>query len=348
MPNFCQGHWVLLLVLIAQLLAFVLTLAPHSLHPHSFWVSLGLISLFVQWVTLVTALVLCVLRPWLGKLALVWQSLIAWFLIQASTAICSVPAYQLIQPHSANMSASLHSVHHFLLHNLLISAIIGAVALRYFYVQQNWKLQLQAESQARIQALQARIRPHFLFNALNTIASLIRTRPETAEVAVLDLADIFRATLHERVWSTLAEELELVRRYLHTEELRLGARLHVQWHIDQGIAHNTALPALLLQPLVENAVYHGIEPCAHGGTITIRLVRHAHHLIIEINNPRLETDERTHQNAGSGQQLALENIRQRLALLYARNAHLNTQAGEGEQVYQVRLHLPLTPTAPKG
>lgn len=344
MPNFCQSRWILLLVLIAQLLAFVLALAPHSLHPHTFWVTLGLISLFVQWITLLTALALCLLRRWLDKLSLLWQSLIAWLLIQIATAICSVPAYQLLTLTELLYIAALPGAAQFLQHNLLISAIIGAVALRYFYVQQNWKLQLQAETQARIQALQARIRPHFLFNALNTIASLIPTRPDAAETAVLDLADIFRASLHERVWSTLADELELVRRYLHTEGLRLGPRLQVQWHIDQGIAHNTPLPALLLQPLVENAIYHGIEPLAQGGTITIRLARHTHHLIIEISNPHRQVFASHLPNPGRGQQLALDNIRQRLTLLYTHQAHLSIHTNE--QQYQVRLELPMHTVPP--
>src|SRR5690606_35575629 len=121
----------------------------------------------------------------------------------------------------------------------------------------------------RLQALQARIRPHFLFNSMNTIASLIATDPETAEEAVLDLAEVFRATLNQ--WDPLVpleQELDLCQRYLHIEQLRLGARLRVEWRIEPR-ARQALVPPISLQPLVENAIYHGIQPLSPGGTVQI-------------------------------------------------------------------------------
>lgn len=154
--------------------------------------------------------------------------------------------------------------------NLVISAIVAAVALRYFYVQHQWRRQLERETQARIQALRSRIRPHFLFNSMNTIASFTRSDPVLAEQVVEDLAERFRFSLSDaRVPNPLERELELARQYVRIEGVRLGDRLRVEWIIGD-IPSQALLPALTLQPLIENPVYHGIEPDPSGGSITIR------------------------------------------------------------------------------
>ncbi len=222
-----------------------------------------------------------------------------------------------------------------LITNMLISVTITAVALRYFYIQHQWKLNVEAEARSRIAELQARIRPHFLFNSMNTIASLARSDPPKTEQVVEDLAEVFRATLAKRDRLTLAEELELARSYLRIEQLRLGDRLRIDWQIDPGV-EQLVVPALTLQPLVENAVYHGIESLADGGVITIAARLEAERVLIEIANPiAREANQRM-----SGNQLALTNIAQRLQLMFGRQDVL--EAGESGDRFEVRLKLPLS------
>ena len=151
------------------------------------------------------------------------------------------------------------------LQNLAVCAIATGLALRYFYVTHQWQANVEAEAQSRVRALQARIRPHFLFNSMNTIASLTRSNPKVAEQAIADLSDLFRASLREhRERIPLAHEIEIARAYERVERLRLGERLQVDWQVD-GLPMDAKVPALILQPLLENAVYHGIEPLDQGG-----------------------------------------------------------------------------------
>ena len=194
--------------------------------------------------------------------------------------------------------------------------------LRYFYVLEQWRARVRAEGKARFEALQARIRPHFLFNSMNTIVSLIRTRPASAERAVEDLSDLFRAALGaDNAASTLGSELELVRTYLDIEQLRLGDRLQVEFAVDQ-LPTGLPVPALLLQPLVENAIYHGIEQLG-GGTISVRGSRAEGLVRIEIRNPRPPAGERGPGRHG----LALANTRSRIEYHFGQRGDLEIDAG---------------------
>ena len=207
----------------------------------------------------------------------------------------------------------------FLIRNCLISAIVSAVILRYFYVQHQWKSNIQTEARSRIQTLQARIRPHFLFNSMNTIASLTVSDPHKAEKAVLDLADLFRASLAQQDKIPLNDELNFIRGYINIESLRLGERLNVTFNIPQGLSLTTPVPALIIQPLVENAIYHGIEPFTAGGTIIIDISSDDRGLIVRITNPiPHERDPKR-----SGNKMAQDNIRQRLQLAYGGQAQMD-------------------------
>ena len=147
--------------------------------------------------------------------------------------------------------------------------MVTALALRYFYVTHEWRHNVELQAKARVHALQARIRPHFLFNSMNTIAALTRSNPARAEEAVQDLADLFRANLNEkRNQISLAEEIDVARTYQRMEQLRLGDRLHVDWKID-SLPTDALVPGLTLQPLLENAIYHGVEPRPDGGVVTV-------------------------------------------------------------------------------
>jgi len=312
----------------------VLTLAAAGT-PVELWDTLSRRSLFVQWIAIATASLLCTLRPRLARLGTAAAGLAAWALLMAiALAVTEIAVWAwpgTIPPRSVFAPVHLG----FLTQALGITAIAGALVLRYLYVQDQWRLHVEAESQARFDALQSRIRPHFLFNSMNTIASLTRTDPILAEETVNDLADLFRATLGERGrLATLEEELELVRGYVRIEQQRLGPRLRVEWDTE-GLPGQALVPPLVLQPLVENAVFHGIERLPGPGTIRIT-GRHRRGLInLSVRNT-LPADGS--EPKPGGHQLAVENIRARLAGCFGDAATLT--AGEVEGEYQVRVAFP--------
>jgi two-component system sensor histidine kinase AlgZ len=210
--------------------------------------------------------------------------------------------------------------------------------LRYFYVLAQWQARLAAVTRAQVDALQARIRPHFLFNSMNTVAALIRVDPDAAERTVEDLSELFRAALgqHNNDDGTLGDELALVERYLAIEQLRLGDRLRVQRDL-AALPANFPLPRLLLQPLVENAVRHGIQPLVGGGEVILRGAVEAKMLRIDIINPLPATA------AEPGNGHGLDNVRQRVAYRYGLLARVEAGAqggGDGER-FIVTLYLPL-------
>jgi two-component system sensor histidine kinase AlgZ len=209
--------------------------------------------------------------------------------------------------------------------------------LRYFFVSQQWRHHVESEARSRIDALQARIRPHFLFNSMNTIASLTRSDPSRAEEAVEDLADLFRATLSDagRLLS-LKEELELTRIYQRIEMLRLGERLSVEWDVAE-LPMRAQLPGLTIQPLLENAIYHGIEPLDEGGTVLIRGRCDGKQIEIAVINPRQETNA---GNAHRGHRIAIDNIRERLRLAFDGRGTLAVE--QAPDSYSVTVSFPVT------
>ena len=218
----------------------------------------------------------------------------------------------------------------------LLAAFAAATLLYYFHLRA--KAFSPAVTEARLQALTARIRPHFLFNSLNAVLSLIRSEPRRAETALEELAELFRALMRDhRDLMPLADEIELCRQYLDLEKLRLGDRLAVEWEI-VNVPDDIKVPPLMLQPLLENAVYHGIEPSGEGGTVRIRFARSGDELQIDLANP-CHGQASTH----SGNQMALANIRERLALFYDLEARLETRSVElpgGACEYRVHILLP--------
>jgi two-component system sensor histidine kinase AlgZ len=190
-----------------------------------------------------------------------------------------------------------------------------------------------AQTEARLAALNARIRPHFLFNSLNAVLSLIRARPQQAEAALEALSDLFRAAMRDPgELVSLADEIALGEQYLELEKLRLGERLAVDWQIGT-VSMDLPIPPLMLQPLLENAVYHGIEPSPAGGVVRIAIAQRGDELRIAIANP---ADSRAHH--ATGNQMAVANIRERLALYYDLEARLEIEADDHR--YEVRIILP--------
>lgn len=214
---------------------------------------------------------------------------------------------------------------------VVLAGGVAVVLLAYFALRATRFSPALAE--ARLQALTARMRPHFFFNCLNAVLSLIRSDPKRAELALEELAEMFRALMRDHgELVLLSEEIALCRQYLDLEKLRLGDRLAVDWKL-VDLPADVRVPPLLLQPLVENAVYHGIEPADSGGEIHIRLARVGKELEIELTNPaRIDGGHHV------GNRMALANLRERLSLHYDLEARL--EAGEVDGLYRVRIVLP--------
>jgi two-component system, LytTR family, sensor histidine kinase AlgZ len=217
---------------------------------------------------------------------------------------------------------------------LALCAVLAALTLAYLRLVA--KAHSPALVEARLQALQARIRPHFLFNSLNAVLSLIRRDPRRAERTLEDLADLFRTLMAEpRQFVRLADEIALLERYAALEQLRLGDRLRITWELDAAPS-DALLPPLVLQPLLENAVYHGVEPGTGSGEVLVRIERRGGRVLARIENPYIETEQRR-----AGNRMALENIRERLALFFDAEARIDTRA-DGAR-YRVEIEIPYRP-----
>lgn len=216
---------------------------------------------------------------------------------------------------------------------IVLSLSICMLTLMYFRLRA--KVLSHALSDARLQVLRARIRPHFLYNTLNAVLSILRSQPKRAEIALEDMADLFRmAMADEQDMVPLHNEVLLSKQYLALEQLRMGERLRVDWQICDMPA-DALIPSLLLQPLLENAVYHGIEPLVEGGMIRVVLQRLGSSLQIVVENPcPVHSAARPHQ----GNKIALQNIRERLALLF--DAEASYQVTSGRDFYRVEIVLP--------
>jgi two-component system sensor histidine kinase AlgZ len=218
-----------------------------------------------------------------------------------------------------------------LLAALALSALVAAALLGYLRLRA--KAYSPALAEARLQALQARIRPHFLFNSLNAVLALIRRDPRRAERALEDLADLFRTLMSEpREFVRLADEISLLERYAALEQLRLGERLRITWELDAAPS-DALLPPLVLQPLLENAVFHGVEPGTAPGEVLVRIERRGDRVFALIENPYDEDQQRR-----AGNRMALENIRERLALFFDAEARIQTSA-QGSR-YRVEIEMP--------
>lgn len=330
LPDLCAPRAVFFAVLLAELLVLVHHLAGSVPQPFD-WQALGPASLFVQWCVLLSSALLCLLRPLLARLGLPLVTIASLAVVATVTAVSSGLARLAYPPTLATVQAP-----GWILRNVLVAVLLAGIVLRYFYLQQQLVRQQRAGLQARLASLRSRIHPHFLFNTLNSIASLIAARPAAAESAVEDLADLLRASLREdEQETTVAEELALCERYLAIEALRLGDRLTVDWAVDAE-ARGARLPSLLLQPLLENAVNHGIARLPAGGCIRVVIEARDGELRVSVVNP-VPADGQG--GAGSGEHLALDNIRQRLAALYPER-HRFRAAPAGDN-FAVAIRLPL-------
>ena len=325
LPDLCEYQSVFILLLAAQLLVVAFIVFQFGLRFD--WAYFGLVTLYVQWQAMMSAVVLCKLRGYLQRLAKIQAVTLAYTVLLLIALVLGF----LVQWQYARLTGFFDT--HFVLRNVLLSAIVIGIALRYLYVQQQSIERERSTLQASLSALQARMRPHFLFNTMNSIASLISIAPEKAEQMVEDLAELLRASLREDVLqSSIAEEWQLCERYLAIEQLRLGERL--RWSCDfSALETSQPIPALSLQPLVENAIYHGIQPSALPGFIEVCGQMQGDLIKIAVRNskPPASATQGRHQ----GNQMAVSNIRQRLQQLYGDSARLELQ-DQGD-IFQVSL-----------
>ncbi|MFT4178463.1 MAG: histidine kinase [Thermomonas sp.] len=318
-------------VLAGEALALILALAPGQ-PPGGRLVLFGLASLGIQWVLVTSLCALYLLRHVLARLTPPRLAWVCLGLLLATSFLVAHAAWRLLQQTGGTGEQSTN----FVLRMLALALVVGLIGLlTYQNYWQSRQLAVRAK-QLQLEALRARIRPHFLFNTLNTGAALVHARPFDAERLLLDLADLFRAALRGPELVPLAEEIELTRRYLEIEELRLGERLQVRWQLPDAMPEVT-VPVLSLQPLAENAVRHGIEPVPGGGGIDIRITQEPGWLRIEVEND-MPGDGSSGQG---GHRIGLDSARQRIRALGDGHADVETrQTEDGRHLATTRLPLP--------
>tara|TARA_B100001079_G_scaffold115938_1_gene99667 strand:- start:1711 stop:2763 length:1053 start_codon:yes stop_codon:yes gene_type:complete len=316
LPDFCTGARIFRVLAVCEAVAIILALG--SSESADLWQLLFLLSVYLLWIGVCSAAALCLIRRWAYGLStrqvmvLSYISLLGITFVITEIALLAGPytGFWVLLKEASPMA--------FVLRSLGICGVVAALALRYFWLRASWQARAEAEVRARLEALQARIEPHFLFNTLNSAAALTATAPHAAETALEDLAALLRARLaHETVEQVaLAEEMTLVAAYVRIEKLRLGARLSFTADVDAA-AEQARLPALTIQPLVENAIGHGVARRADGGRVQViaRCTRQT--LTVTVINPVADQYER-----GLGHRQAVDNIRDRLELAYGHQASL--------------------------
>ncbi len=278
------------------------------------------VAAFLEPLLLVELMALFAVSPWLARLPYAF----------GCAAIVGVVCVLAGVYHGAVRSVT-HEAMPSLGRTLVLALLMAGTLLAYFRL--HTKAFSPALAEARLQALQARIRPHFLFNSLNAVLALIRRDPKRAERTLEDLADLFRTLMaDQRQFVRLADEIALLERYSEIEQLRLGDRLRVSWELDAAPS-DALLPPMVLQPLLENAVYHGVEPGTGVGEVLVRIERRGERVHAAIENPYLEAG-----NQRTGNRMALDNIRERLALFFDAEARLETRVANGR--YRVEIEIP--------
>lgn len=332
LPDFCRGEGLLLLIVSVQLLALFVVVVRSGMREFD-WLLLGNSAFLALWITLFLAALLCLLR----KFTAGWNPARAATLHFGAVLLMAAVA-GLLRAQFFGVSDSSRIDYWSVLDTVIIVAIPAGILLRMLYLQQQVRIQQRAELESRINALQARIRPHFLFNSMNSIASMIGVDADKAERMVEDLSELFRYALgdnNQRV--SLAEEVAISLRYLAIEQLRLGDRMKVSCEALPEEVVDLKVPALLIQPLVENAVYHGIQPRVEGGELTIRFTATDNQLLIRIDNPMPQAHPDT-----SGNRVALNNTQQRLQAYYGSRAKLQSHIEQGH--FCCALTLPIDPS----
>lgn len=333
LPDFCAAATLFIIVLVAELIAFALTLASYG-PDQPFLIELSKTSFLILWIAVLGTALMCQLKRYLENTGQTRAFVISFAVLEIMCLVVAEGAWQLTRIYGESLIIEdTHAT--FILRTFAISSIVIALAMRYLYISSEWRRSIVLEAQARISALQALIRPHFLFNSMNTIASLTRTDPARAEEAVEDLSDLLRANLGGAAnKSSLKQELETAAIYQRIEKLRLGDRLAVRWDIGD-LPMRARIPSLTIQPLLENAIYHGIELLPDGGEVGVTGKRGDDYLEIAISNPVAVGEKRS----TGGNKMAMSNIQQRFELAYGGKA--SVKINDESDRFTVTLRFPL-------
>jgi two-component system sensor histidine kinase AlgZ len=323
-PSFCDWRLAIGIIAVTEVSVILLGLGRYQ---GLSWQWLGVTSAYSQGLALACTVTVCISRAWLRRISARDAWLGCWLIAVVTTFGISYASGVIgtvlgLGPGKENLPS-------FMLTSTLVVGLVFMAMLRYLFIRTHWQAELTAQADARVQALQARIRPHFLFNSLNTIASLIADEPENAERATEDLAELFRGSMRRADRKIrLSEELELGRRFLDMEKRRLGDRLQVEWRVDELPGEVMVLP-LILQPLLENAVLHGVQPREEGGVVRVYGRGETESIVMTISSPASRKGEDSGR-AGRGHGMALANIRKRLELAYGERASLMTNQNEDQ------------------
>ncbi|XID75122.1 sensor histidine kinase [Alkanindiges sp. WGS2144] len=317
LPDFSENRALLELLVSTNILALILALIDARDLGSMSWSLVAQYVFFVNWVTVSFAWLSDLLRSRLRALpriqAVLWSLLMLEGIIGLTTLLINVGLNVIL-----NMPKPWWE---HVLYHLVLGGCLGMVIMRYLYVREQMINQHRAELQARVQVLQARIRPHFLFNTMNSVLSLIQTDPVKAESMIENLAQLFRASLSVSGEISLLDEVALCKNYLDIETIRLGERLRVDWRLpDEDALYDVNIPSLTLQPLLENAIYYGVETFSTPSTISVLLQVNAKDVTIVVTNP-CQTGKKGRQ---SGNGMALGNIQERLQAYYGGKARLQT------------------------
>lgn len=324
------GRWqhLIELFIASNILAMILALAEAQS-----WTALSVerllqYMLFINWVLLAFVALVELFQKKIQPLNFAQALVVGFILLQMIVVLTTVVLNGVIyfgqnfQIYGLSRDVLLDGV---MLH-LSYGVLIGTFCFRYLYLREQWVRQQNSELHARIQAMQARIHPHFLFNSLNTVISLIAIDPDKAEQMLLNLSRLFRASFKELKLVRLKDEIELCQHYLAIEQMRLGDRLRVEWKYDDEVLFSQVqIPLLTLQPLVENSIFHGVEKFLTKSTISILIEVLQNQVNIVITNPY--TQDKINLRQGNG--IAVENVKQRLEAYYGRTVIFQTYAGKG-------------------
>ena len=323
------GRWQHLIELFAasSILAVVLMLAEAGTWQAMNWGHVLQYLLYIYWVILVFIVVIQKIQPKINHLNHVVVFTFAFFLLQGIVLLTTIflNALLLMLHFGWRQLGDWQQLFDHAGLHLSYGVLMGAFSLRYLYIRDQWLKQQHSELQARIQAMQARIQPHFLFNSLNSVVSLIATDPDKAEDMLINLSRLFRVSFQELKLVSLAEELNICRQYIAIEQIRLRDRLEMDWRLpDLQALQYIQIPVLSLQPLLENSIFHGVEKISSPCKISVLVEILDRQVNIVITNPYLQQQG---QRQGNG--IALENVKQRLRAYYGDAAYIQCFAGQG-------------------
>jgi len=326
-PNLCRNSSLLLVVLLTQLtIAVVWLLGAYQ----NQWQSFGLWSFYAQWVVLSSCLCLCWSREWLAR-----QKYMVGVLLSCSICLGVLLLVEFVSIFV--MTGEFDWIDWSRFWPVFLAGIIIVCAiLRFFILLEKFAVRSKAEAQSKIQALQSRIQPHFLFNSLNTIAELTAIDPKKAEQAIHALSMLFRIGLEEgKPTHSLEQELNLCKRYQELEEFRLGDRATIMWIVEVAAVEKWQVPKLILQPLLENAIKYSAQTGDQNDSsyVIVEVKETSKHLSILVENSVADQDE---QVAGNG--MAINNIQERLFVLY--DDQFSFRVRSQNNTYRVIMRIP--------